>query len=47
MEKFTLEVEDYECPYCSGQLGEDLDKTGKRFRYCEICGKYFEVNEDE
>lgn len=47
MEKFTLEVEDYECPYCSGKLGEDVDSCGKRFRYCEICGKYFEVNEDE
>lgn len=47
MEKFTLEIEDYECPYCFSRLGEDVDGCGKRFRYCEVCGKYFEVNEDD
>lgn len=47
MSKFYLDSTDYECPYCSGQLEEDVNEQGRIFRYCEICGKSFGVNEGE
>lgn len=41
-----LELIDHECPYCGKRLEEDLDKEGKLFRFCDECGKSFEVEED-
>lgn len=46
MGKFKLNEIDYECPYCYGQLEEDINVDGKRFRYCEMCGESFEVDEE-
>ena len=41
-----LKENDYECPYCSGQLEEDVKGNGERFRLCEACGKSFDVEEE-
>lgn len=43
--KMYVPEDDYECPYCSCQLEDDVN-DGKRIKICVVCGKCYEVEED-
>ena len=42
-----IEENDYECPQCFNQLQEDINEDGKRYRYCEECGKSYFIDEED